>query len=347
MDIKRVGTQPIVNPDTEVKQTKPSTADSSQPSSAPVPLSDTDRGRRKHEISWQGQVNRSALEGEVSEEIKKPPAKEKPDAKKPPDKKPPAKEPEPQAGTSQVQVQQTQGARPTPPPLGEQRIQQESETFLRGRGHTISGATDAERTLQVRSLFQRDPNLRRDFLCDQALNDHRNGASGLESFSNSVQRSRWANTTGDGPNRQINREEVGRDVGLLFAGTDNAHDALGVPLTDGFNHRWNVNRMIGDLPPSGFRRDMLDDVNPGEDQTHHLAYYTMVGATYPTQVGDAGAWGHDIGRPNDQRLGYRGVELGDRLGDPNFDVNSWIRQNVGDPNQGPVARSPSTTRSSS
>lgn len=220
-----------------------------------------------------------------------------------------------------------------PPPLTDQQMLAEAEAFLTSQGYTFSG-TEAERLSDIRQIFQKNPDLRRDLLKAQGEAERNAGRLGLEIFSNAVQRSRWLNTSAQGEQKRIDGAEVGRDIGLLFAGTDSIWDG---PVSALRNDRWNLNDSKA-LPPSGFRQDRLnDDGSKSHDQTHHVAYYMMVGATNDSVlgegVGNLGGTLSDIGHPNDQALAYDGVDLGRRIDDPNLDVHAWIWNTLGDPCQ--------------
>jgi hypothetical protein len=231
-----------------------------------------------------------------------------------------------------VQATNPAAGKPAPAALSEKQMLAEAESFLAAQGHTLKG-TQEEKTAQMRTLLQKDTGLRRDFLHAQGTAERKTGKQGLEIFSNAVQRARWIHQTGSSSNPGINGEEAGSDIGMLFAGT--------ASLSDGpfgrRDHQWNLNHPKA-LPPSGFRTDRLnDDGASSADQTHHLAYYMMVGATNDSLLGEfAGNLGgtvSDWGNPQDQALAYDGVGMGRQLNDPNIDVNALIWSTVGDASQ--------------
>jgi len=241
---------------------------------------------------------------------------------------PSAKAPEAKLGSANP------GERPAA--LGDRQILDSAKQYLQSKGRQVPG-TDAD----VRKLFREDSDLRRDFLFAKGMEDRGRGATALEMFSNVVQRSRSLLTTGEGDQRQIDGKEVGKDVGLLFAGTDAPGDGIPKVGTQNMNHRWNLSRgdpnVEGDgLKPTGFKQDRLnDDGGADEDQTHHIAFYTMVGGAWDNWLGEKAAKAAvrvaDRGHPNDIRLGDDGIELGRALDDPKLDVNAWIWDRAGDP----------------
>ncbi|MBN8230742.1 hypothetical protein JYK02_24820 [Corallococcus macrosporus] len=217
-----------------------------------------------------------------------------------------------------------------PPPLSDSEVQAEAVAFLDARGHWLTAVT-ARRVAAVREFFRQHAHLRRDYLRERAEGERQEGRLALELFSRAVQRVRWLLTTGDGPDTRIHGAEAGRDLGLLFAGTDSGLDGL----TSEQDERWNVNHPHP-LPPTGFRPHGRDD-----DQTRHLAFYAMFGATHVTNPGEQ--WSKlmgtlsDLGHPQDQHLAWDGIDLGRRLGDPRVDVNAWLWKTLGDPSQLPQA----------
>ncbi|WP_223639254.1 hypothetical protein [Corallococcus sp. EGB] len=221
-----------------------------------------------------------------------------------------------------------------PPPLSDHVIQVEAIAFLDARGHWLTAAT-ARRVAAVREFFRQHAHLRRDFLRERAAEERLAGRLALELFSRATQRVRWLLTTGEGPTTRIHRAEAGRDLGLLFAGTDSGLDGL----TSERDQRWNLNHPRP-LPPTGFRVSRLDDNgSAGRDQTHHLAFYAMFGATNDSAPGEQMvklmAILSDLGPPDDHHLAWDGIDLGRKLGDPRFDVNAWLWKTVGDPGQVP------------
>ncbi|RKG83878.1 hypothetical protein D7W82_23975 [Corallococcus sp. CA049B] len=217
-----------------------------------------------------------------------------------------------------------------PPPLSDNDIQVEAVAFMDARGHWLT-AVAARRGAAVREFFRQHAHLRRDFLRERAEEERREGRLALELFSRAAQRVRWLLTTGDGPATRIHGAEAGRDLGLLFAGTDSGLDGL----TSERDQRWNLNHPHP-LPPTGFRAS-----RPDEDQTHHLAFYAMFGASNDSSPEEQlnrlmGALS-DMGPPDDQHLAWDGIDLGRMLGDPRFDVNAWLWKTVGDPVQLPQA----------
>ncbi|WP_375755053.1 hypothetical protein [Corallococcus exercitus] len=223
-----------------------------------------------------------------------------------------------------------------PPPLSDSQIQAEAVAFLDARGHWLTAVT-ARRVAAVREFFRQHAHLRRDFLRERADEERREGRLALELFSHATQRVRWLLTTGDGPDTRIHGAEAGRDLGLLFAGTDSGLDGL----TSERDERWNLNHPHP-LPPTGFRVERPgDDGSPAEDQTHHLAFYAMFGATNDTsageQLGRLMGTLSDLGPPKDQHLAWDGIDLGRKLGDPRFDVNAWLWKTVGDPGRARAA----------
>lgn len=219
-----------------------------------------------------------------------------------------------------------------PAALSEQQMVDEAQQFLESKGHALP-SDPVQKTQKIREILQGNYDLRRDFLKAEGESDRADGKLSLEIFSNAAQRSRFLNTKDGG--KKIDGAEVGRDLGLLFAGTDSAKD--GLKDYEDRNHRWNLNHP-NELPPTGFREDRLnDDGSKSADQTHHLAFYAMVGATNDSVLGElfgkGGGTVSDRGNPNDQQLAYDGVDLGRRLDDPKFDVNAYIWNTVGDPCQ--------------
>ncbi|NOK32694.1 hypothetical protein HMI49_05720 [Corallococcus exercitus] len=223
-----------------------------------------------------------------------------------------------------------------PPPLSDNAIQAEAVAFLDARGHWLTAVT-ARRVAAVREFFRQHAHLRRDFLRERADEERREGRLALELFSRAAQRVRWLLTTGDGPTTRIHGAEAGRDLGLLFAGTDSGLDGLASER----DQRWNLNHPHP-LPPTGFRSSRLHgDGGPEEDQTHHLAFYAMFGASndsFPEeQLNKLMGTLSDMGPPEDQHLAWDGIDLGRQLGDPRFDVNAWLWKTVGDTHQVPLA----------
>lgn len=210
-----------------------------------------------------------------------------------------------------------------PPPLSDNAIQVEAVAFMDARGHWLT-AVAARRVASVREFFRQHAHLRRDFLRERAEEERREGRLALELFSRAAQRVRWLLTTGDGPATRIHGAEAGRDLGLLFAGTDSGLDGL----TSERDQRWNLNHPHP-LPPTGFRAS-----RPDEDQTHHLAFYAMFGASNDSspeeQLNKLMGALSDMGPPDDQHLAWDGIDLGRMLGDPRFDVNAWLWKTVGD-----------------
>ncbi|RKI51057.1 hypothetical protein D7X55_35015 [Corallococcus sp. AB049A] len=217
-----------------------------------------------------------------------------------------------------------------PPPLSDSAIQVEAVAFMDARGHWLT-AVAARRVAAVREFFRQHAHLRRDFLRERAQEERREGRLTLELFSHAAQRVRWLLTTGDGSITRIHGAEAGRDLGLLFAGTDSGLDGL----TSEREQRWNLNHPHP-LPPTGFRTGHLD-----EDPTHHLAFYAMFGASnesFPEeQFNKLTGTLSDMGPPEDQRLAWDGMDLGRQLGDPRFDVNTWLWKTFGDADQLPQA----------
>lgn len=217
-----------------------------------------------------------------------------------------------------------------PPPLSDSAIQVEAVAFMDARGHWLT-AVATRRVAAVREFFRQHAHLRRDFLRERAEEERREGRLSLELFSRAAQRVRWLLTTGDGSITRIHGAEAGRDLGLLFAGTDSGLEGL----TPEPEQRWNLNHPHP-LPPTGFRTR-----RPDEDPTHHLAFYAMFGAANDsspeaqlnTLMGTLSA----MGPPEDQNLAWDGIDLGRQLGDPRFDVNAWLWKTFGDTAQLPQA----------
>ncbi len=198
-----------------------------------------------------------------------------------------------------------------------------------------------------------DDDARRKWLLEQALADQKAGASSLEIFSNTVQRSRWANTkTGFFGGEYIDKGAVAKDIGLGFSGYDSV-GAFGWDKAwsgDQRNNAYNINHAYTrpgggrGLPFSGFKEEFRNDdpstATPGlDDQTHHLGFFTMVGAQEGSIVGKIGSVVSDSDAVNDRILGYEGADLGTRLDDKDLDINAYIWSRMGDPANGPSKKS--------
>ncbi len=221
-----------------------------------------------------------------------------------------------------------------PPPLSDHELQVEAVAFLDARGHWLTAAA-TRRVAAVREFFRQHAHLRRDLLRERAEEERRAGRLALELFSRAAQRVRWLLTTGEGPTTRIHGAEAGRDLGLLFAGTDSGLDGLASER----DQRWNLNHPHP-LPPTGFRASRVHGgASPREDPTHHLAFYAMFGASNESfleeQLNRLMGTLSDLGPPDDQHLAWDGIDLGRQLGDPRFDVNAWLWKTVGDPGQVP------------
>ena len=209
----------------------------------------------------------------------------------------------------------------------------ESDILASATGFTKGTAHDTKR------LFALDKDKRRAWLKEMALEDYKAGKSSLEIFSNTVQRSQWAVLP------FYRKADMGSDVGLLFSDYETPLDKSLDVLLGTANEKYNVNKAswIQDgketsirngngLPFTGFseryRND--DDNDPEGDQTHHLAFFAMVGSTrLPNIVGEFFGWASDLKSPQDQELAYVGIELGSKFGDPDIDINAWIWDHVG------------------
>lgn len=219
--------------------------------------------------------------------------------------------------------------------------------------------TSAQTTLACsqnrREELSDDDDARRQWLLEQALRDFNAGASALEIFSNTVQRSRWANTKVSFFGKPyIDSGVVAVDLGLLFVGYDGLASWVGDKIFAGDNrdNRYSINQSQDAVRPNGkhglpftgfkdeFRDDDPDSLTRGEDdQTHHLAFFTMIGAQRGSIVAKGGSVICDSDAQRDRALGYEGGMLGAQLGDMDLDINAYIWSRLGDPANGASKKS--------